>query len=48
MGRGASVLHIIRDSSVIGTVRLEDKVREESRAAVKALQARGVKVAWFR
>jgi Cu2+-exporting ATPase len=45
VGRGASVLHIIRDGSVIGAVRLEDRVREESRAAVKALQARGVKVA---
>ncbi|MHA7241526.1 copper-translocating P-type ATPase [Arthrobacter sp. TMS1-12-1] len=45
VGRGASVLHVIRDGSVIGAVRLEDKVREESRAAVKALQDRGVKVA---
>ncbi|MHA7146515.1 heavy metal translocating P-type ATPase [Arthrobacter sp. TmT3-37] len=45
VGRGASVLHVIRDGSVIGAVRLEDEVREESRAAVKALQARGVKVA---
>ncbi|MBG6215811.1 Cu2+-exporting ATPase [Arthrobacter sp. CAN_A6] len=45
VGRGASVLHVIRDGSVIGAVRLEDRVREESRAAVKALQARGVKVA---
>jgi len=45
VGRGASVLHVIRDGSVIGALRLEDKVREESRAAVKALQARGVKVA---
>jgi hypothetical protein len=43
--RGASVLHIICDGAVIGAVRLEDKVREESRTAVKALQARGVKVA---
>ncbi|MHA7284405.1 copper-translocating P-type ATPase [Arthrobacter sp. TMS2-4] len=45
VGRGASVLHVIRDGAVIGAVRLEDKVREESRAAVKALQDRGVKVA---
>lgn len=45
VGRGASVLHVIRDGAVIGAVRLEDKVREESRAAVRALQARGVKVA---
>ncbi|WDF35223.1 copper-translocating P-type ATPase (plasmid) [Arthrobacter agilis] len=45
VGRGASVLHVIRDGAVIGAVRLEDKMREESRAAVKALQDRGVKVA---
>ncbi|WP_258062419.1 copper-translocating P-type ATPase [Arthrobacter sp. B0490] len=45
VGRGASVLHVLRDGEVIGAVRLEDRVREESRAAVKALQARGVKVA---
>ncbi|MUK02201.1 copper-translocating P-type ATPase [Vibrio cholerae] len=45
VGRGASVLHVIRDGQVIGAVRLEDKVREESRAAVSALQDRGVKVA---
>ncbi|GAA5228710.1 heavy metal translocating P-type ATPase [Paeniglutamicibacter antarcticus] len=43
--RGASVLHVIRDGSVIGAVALEDEVREESRHAVKALQDRGVKVA---
>ncbi|MBG6224090.1 Cu2+-exporting ATPase [Arthrobacter sp. CAN_A2] len=45
VGRGASVLHVISDGAVIGAVRLEDKVREESRHAVKALQSRGVKVA---
>lgn len=45
VGRGASVLHIIRDGAVIGALRLEDRVREESRAAVTALQSRGVRVA---
>ncbi|MHA7282262.1 heavy metal translocating P-type ATPase [Arthrobacter sp. TMS2-4] len=45
VGRGASVLHVIRDGAVIGALRLEDRVREESRAAVTALQSRGVKVA---
>ncbi|PVE19786.1 MULTISPECIES: heavy metal translocating P-type ATPase [unclassified Arthrobacter] len=45
VGRGASVLHVVRDGAVIGAVRLEDRVRDESRAAVKALQDRGVKVA---
>ncbi len=43
--RGASVLHVVRDGEVIGAVRLEDRVRDESKAAVKALQDRGVKVA---
>ncbi|WP_237742063.1 heavy metal translocating P-type ATPase [Arthrobacter sp. CAL618] len=45
IGRGASVLHVVRDGTVLGAVRLEDRVRDESRAAVKALQDRGVKVA---
>ena len=45
VGRGASVLHVISDGAIIGAVRLEDRVRDESRAAVKALQDRGVKVA---
>ncbi|MFF0989461.1 heavy metal translocating P-type ATPase [Kocuria nitroreducens] len=43
--RGAGVLHVLRDGQVIGAVALEDRVRPESRAAVRALQARGVKVA---
>ncbi|WP_299169119.1 heavy metal translocating P-type ATPase [uncultured Arthrobacter sp.] len=43
--RGASVLHVIRDGVVVGALRLEDRIRDESRAAVHALQQRGVKVA---
>lgn len=43
--RGASVLHIARDGRVLGAVALEDAVREESRQAIDALHARGVKVA---
>ncbi|MGJ3510120.1 copper-translocating P-type ATPase [Enemella sp. A6] len=42
--RGAGVLHVVRDGSVIGAVAVEDKIRPESRAAVAALHARGVKV----
>ncbi|MFT4470842.1 copper-translocating P-type ATPase [Arthrobacter sulfonylureivorans] len=45
MDRGAGVLHVVRDGRIIGALALEDKVRSESRAAVKALQERGVKVA---
>ncbi|WP_078919777.1 MULTISPECIES: copper-translocating P-type ATPase [Tessaracoccus] len=44
-GRGAGVLHVIRDGEVIGAVAVEDTVRAESRAAVRALQDRGVRVA---
>ena len=44
-GRGAGVLHVVRDGQIIGAVAVEDKIRPESRAAVKALQDRGVKVA---
>ncbi|MDV7355937.1 heavy metal translocating P-type ATPase [Rhodococcus oxybenzonivorans] len=43
--RGASVLHVVSDGSVLGALALEDAVRPESRQAVDALHARGVKVA---
>nr|WP_302497373.1 heavy metal translocating P-type ATPase [Rhodococcus pyridinivorans] len=43
--RGASVLHIAEGERVLGAVALEDAVREESRQAIDALHARGVKVA---
>lgn len=45
MGRGAGVLHVVRDGTVIGAVAVEDRIRPESRAAVRALQERGVRVA---
>ncbi|GAA1337569.1 copper-translocating P-type ATPase [Arthrobacter roseus] len=45
VSRGASVLHVIQDGRIVGALRLEDRVRDESRAAVSALQQRGVKVA---
>jgi Cu2+-exporting ATPase len=44
-GRGAAVLHVVRDGQVLGAVALEDEVREESKQAVDALHKRGVKVA---
>ena len=44
-GRGASIVHVIADDRVIGAVALEDAVRPESQAAVKALRDRGVQVA---
>ncbi len=43
--RGAAVLHVLRDGSVIGAFALEDRVREESRAAVDTLHERGIEVA---
>lgn len=43
--RGASILHVVRDGKVIGAIALEDEVREESRQAIAALHARGIKVA---
>jgi len=45
MDRGAAVLHVIDGQKVLGAVSLEDEVRIESRQAVSALQARGIKVA---
>ncbi|QIR68768.1 copper-translocating P-type ATPase [Kocuria sp. KD4] len=43
--RGAGVLHVVQDGQIIGAVAVEDRVRPESRAAVRALQHHGVKVA---
>jgi Cu2+-exporting ATPase len=43
--RGATILHVVRDSRVVGALALEDAVREESRGAVRALQRRGARVA---
>ena len=42
--RGAAVLYVVRDGEVIGALALEDEVRPESRQAVDALHAQGVKV----
>ncbi|HEY5859867.1 MAG TPA: copper-translocating P-type ATPase [Actinomycetota bacterium] len=42
--RGASILFIVRDNSVIGAIALEDEVRPESRQAVEGLHADGVHV----
>ncbi|GAA1937990.1 heavy metal translocating P-type ATPase [Brevibacterium antiquum] len=43
--RGASILHVVSDRQIIGALALEDRVRPESRAAVKALHSRSVAVA---
>jgi Cu2+-exporting ATPase len=43
-GRGAAVLHVIKDDKIVGALALEDQVRDESRAAIRALQRNGVKV----
>jgi Cu2+-exporting ATPase len=41
---GAIILHVVADGAVIGALRLEDAVREESRQAVEALHALGRQV----
>jgi P-type Cu2+ transporter len=43
-GRGAAVLHLIRDDAVIGSLALEDQIRPEARQAVDALKAQGLRV----
>jgi P-type Cu2+ transporter len=43
-GRGAAVLHVLREGQVIGAFALEDEVREVSRQAVDALHAAGIRV----
>src|SRR4029079_12444783 len=42
-GRGASILYLVRDTTVLGALALEDEVRPESRAAIDALHRRGVR-----
>ncbi|WP_158888571.1 copper-translocating P-type ATPase [Amycolatopsis anabasis] len=43
-GRGAAVLHVLRDGAIIGALALADEVRPESRDAIGALHAAGVEV----
>jgi Cu2+-exporting ATPase len=43
--RGATVLTVIRDDDVLGVLALADEVRPESRSAVDALHARGIRTA---
>jgi len=49
VGRGASVLHLVRDgergAEVLGVLALEDEVRPEAREAVDSLRAMGLRVA---
>ena len=42
---GRTVLHLVVDGRVVGTLALEDEIRPESRAAVDALHRLGLKVA---
>ncbi|SFE96950.1 heavy metal translocating P-type ATPase [Blastococcus tunisiensis] len=41
---GATVLHVLVDGAVLGTLALADEVRQESREAVDALHALGIEV----
>ena len=43
VNRGAAVLHLIRDSEIIGAFALEDRIRPEARQAVIDLHEIGVK-----
>lgn len=42
--RGAAVLYVVRDGTVVGALALEDQVRPESRQAVDQLHALGTRV----
>ena len=43
--RGAAVLYVVADGSIVGALALEDEVRDESRQAVDRLHELGVRVA---
>jgi Cu2+-exporting ATPase len=42
--RGAAVLHVVSDDTIIGSLALEDQIRPEARQAVDELKAQGVRV----
>ncbi|MBM4533297.1 heavy metal translocating P-type ATPase [Rhodococcus hoagii] len=42
--QGSTVLHVLRDGRVVGALGLADEIRPESRDAIEALHARGVRV----
>jgi Cu2+-exporting ATPase len=42
---GRTVLHVVVDGQLAGAIAIEDEIRPESREAVEALHARGVRVA---
>jgi Cu2+-exporting ATPase len=42
---GSTVLYVVRDGQVVGALAVADEVRPESRAAVRGLHERGVRVA---
>ncbi|HWB55862.1 MAG TPA: copper-translocating P-type ATPase [Gaiellaceae bacterium] len=44
-GRGASILYLVRDGTVVGAFALEDRVRPEAREAVERLHELGIGVA---
>jgi Cu2+-exporting ATPase len=43
--RGAAVLHVVRDGTIVGAIALEDEIRPESFQAVEELHRLGVRVA---
>ena len=43
--RGAGVIYVVQNGTVVGAVAVEDEVRTESRDAIAALHERGVRVA---
>ncbi|SDN02753.1 copper-translocating P-type ATPase [Allokutzneria albata] len=42
--RGATVLHVLRNGRAIGALALADEIRPESRSAIEALHANGIRV----
>jgi len=43
-GRGAAVLHLVREERIVGSLALEDQIRPEARQAVDELKAQGLQV----
>ena len=42
---GKTVIHVIKNGSLVGSIALADEIREESREAIQTLKSMGIKVA---
>src|SRR4030043_634900 len=44
-GKGNTIIHVMADGQLLGSIALADVIREESREAIRSLKRLGIKVA---